>query len=230
MLKCHAKLTATLILASSFLVACSNNSPSESAPKSKPAKVSAASDTGFLRDNYNLLQPATSPSGQPVMRWINPKLKNADYDRILIDEPVMTNAPNDAANKALVTDIKSTIQKDIGIKLQGIFGITTVTKPRTLRLRTAVSAIDAKKVVSPVAIPVDLLQSKDKPALTISKDVILFVEYELTDATSGELMGVGIRRNDSKALPQDLKNISLAQIAPIIDSWAHDSRLFFKKK
>jgi len=223
MLKNQTRLSLSTILLAGLLTACSGTA-------SKKTTVNAESfEGGFLGKNYSLLQKATSPSGQPVMRWTNPKLKATNYDRILIETPLLAN-PDNYSDKKLLADLKATLKKDMGTKLQGIFGITTKVKPRTLRLRTALSSIDAAEVVSPASIPVNLLADDDKPELGLNQKYVLFIEYELTDATTGELLGVGIRRNDSAQLPKGQEKITLAQIAPAINSMAHDARLFFKKK
>ena len=222
LLKRHTRLAASIILLTSFLTACSGNASKKTAANTEKF------EGGFLGKHYSLLQKATSPSGQPTMRWVSPKLKPANYDRILIEKPLLAN-PDNFSDQQLLSDIKATLQKDMGIKLQGIFGITTKAKPRTLRLRTAITSVSAKEVVSPASIPVELLSDDNHPALTFDQSFVLFIEFEVTDAMTGELLGVGIRRNDGSKLPAGEK-IALAQIAPVINSWAHDARLFFKKR
>jgi hypothetical protein len=234
MFKKIIRTSTAALIASSLIMGCATSKDKTTSEKSANNTSAAATASeaipkgGFLGKNYARLQPATSPSGQPTVRWINPSLKIANYDRILLETPMVANADN-YTSKELVTEIKGAMKTEMGTKLQGIFGITTKVHPRTLRLRTAISSIDAKEIVSPTAIPLSLLANDATPVLDVNSNFIIFVQYELTDATTGELMGVGIRRNDSSKLPQGQAKIGISQIEPIINSWAHDARLFFKK-
>lgn len=52
--------------------------------------------SGFLSD-YSQLQPATSASGAPVLRWVSPDYKATSYRSVYIEKPVFYPAPTPSA-------------------------------------------------------------------------------------------------------------------------------------
>lgn len=207
------------------------------------ANVTAAGDTpkeysGFLEDNYTLLKPAKAASGEPVMRWVSPKLKTGQYYQIMM-VPTQFYPElkfNEKVSEATAKEILKYFDEALGRQLYTVMPvIKNPSKERlaskalnTLKLRVAITAVSTKKSKNidadnmlSVGLTTAHLKEKDKL-------VTMSAEYEVVDAATDEVLAVGMRQGFGKPLKQKSSTVKLADFKPILDTWARDAGAFFK--
>lgn len=203
--------------------------------------VSAATSkeySGFLEDSYALLKPAKAASGEPVMRWVSPKLKSGTYHQIMM---VPTQfypeiKPNEKISEATAKEILKYFDEALGRQLYTVMPvIKNPTKERlaskalnTLKLRVAITAVSAKKsnkvdADNMVSVGLTTANLKEKDKL-----VTMSAEYEVVDAATDEVLAVGMRQGFGKPLKQKSDTVKLSNLKPVLDTWARDAGVFFK--
>lgn len=168
--------------------------------------------SGFLDDkSYALLKPAKAASGEPVMRWVSPKLKTGHYDQIMM---VPTQfypelKPNEKLSEATIKEILKYFDDALGRQLYTVMPVIKNPSPQrlaskalnTLKLRVAITAVNTKPVnieddkIVMVGFSPDNLGQKKQP-------VVMSAEYEVVDAATDEVLAVGMRQGIGKPLKQ----------------------------
>jgi hypothetical protein len=215
------KLTC-LISALVLLAACTSQS------------VNVGEYSGFLGNKYSQLKPATSPTGAPVLRWISPKLNRSNYDNILVVTPVLYPASqgNKQVSNKTLHDILSYMDNSIKSQVAPDLNIVPTAGPRTLKIRSAITGVKtANEGFQPYeVIPVALVAA----AVTSStgsrdQEVSLYVEFEITDSVSGEILALGVRKGFGSPLENTSESVKLDNLKPVIDQWGKDAKLFFSR-
>ena len=125
-------LLRTVLLGPTFLVlaACSSN------------QVDPSEYSGFLKD-YSRLQPAQSISGAPVMRWIDPGMKVANYSQVFIEPSQFYPRPEPTAVisaqtlQAITRYFNEALRRQMG----SVMSLAQGPGPQTIVVRPAITAV-----------------------------------------------------------------------------------------
>ena len=122
--------------------------------------------------------------------------------------------------------IEATLKKEIGAELP----MAEEPGQGVLRLRMAVTAADVKKGLKPwEKIPVGMIKAGLKEAAGVRKhNVELFVEAELTDSVSNEVLGLVVRDAQGVKL-RGKDDLALDDAKPSIDEWGEALRQMIVK-
>lgn len=181
-------------------------------------RVESQAYSGFLTQYYAQMQPGTSPSGDPVMRWISPKFKKDSYRQVIISPSQFYPEPktSDKLYTETLTQILSYLDTDLKQDVSAVIPVVYSESPNanlnnTLRMQVAISGIMAAE-----------------KGLQIFKDqTVIKVEYKITDALTGEVLGAGVRKGFGKSLPSASSAITLDDLTPVMDQWSQDAASFF---
>jgi hypothetical protein len=181
-------------------------------------RVESPAYSGFLQQYYAQLQPGTSPSGEPVMRWISPQFNKDAYSQVIISPSQFYPEPktSDKLYTETLTQILSYLDTDLNQDVSAVIAVVQSASPNaklnnTLRLQVAISGI-----------------TTTEKGLQIFKDhAVINVEYKITDAVTDEVMVAGVRKGFGKSLPSTSSAITLDDLTPVMDLWSQDAASFF---
>lgn len=186
--------------------------------------------SGFLAD-YSQLQPATSASGAPVMRWVSPDYKASNYRSVYIEKPVFypTPTPSDQVSQAVLNEISEYLYQAMRRELQGSMTVVNQPDMDSLVLRSAITAVDVSteglKVyeVIPIALAV---AAASTAAGTRDRTSEIYVEMEGIDARTSKPMLRVVRKGHGQDLENSSTQLTLKTLKPALDVWAADARAF----
>ena len=191
-------------------------------------KSAKSMQSGFLGNGYSQMKDAQSPSGQTVKRWIAPDLKPGAYDSIVIEPNVFYPQPQSTQQVSAQTlkDINDYFNESVKRELTGLFKFATEPGPKTLRLRTAITAVAVKDMgLKPYQLlPIAFIATGGKT----SKDASIAAEYEVQDTETGKVVAVGMRQGTGVELKSATQPLTLVDVKPVIDTWAKDMRAFIE--
>ena len=211
-------LVAGTTAAITLLTACS--STSKDVEKKEKADYS-----GFLSD-YSRLQPSTSPSGSPVMRWISPDLSKGHYTKVYLEPPVLYLGKGQQPTKQVSRETMDQIVAYFGNAQREILqrkgALASAPGPNTLRVRSAITSVRAREEgLKPYEyIPVALVFAEaSKAAGKRDEDVTVYVEGEASDSQTGELLAEFARMDKGPELPNEQTQLTLKDVQPLLDKW-----------
>ncbi|MBB2495737.1 DUF3313 domain-containing protein [Aquipseudomonas ullengensis] len=216
-MKRYALRTLGLSL-SLLLAACSSQT-------TKPEQYS-----GFLKD-YSQLQPATSASGVPVLRWVAPGLDLNNYPSVMVEKPVFfpKPQPSDQVSQKALDDIAVYLQQAMQRELAGRMQVVDQPNQDTLVLRTAITAVDvsAEGLKFYEVIPIALVAAAASTAIgTRDRDTDIYVEMEALDARTSQPVAKIVRKGHGLDLENKSTQLTVNDLKPALDSWAKDARTF----
>lgn len=189
--------------------------------------------SGFLAD-YSQLQPATSATGQPVLRWVAPGVKLDSYKHVIVQQigfyptPSPTEQIGAPALNQLQTYTNEQIKAAFGRRFQ-VHEEGTKPGPQTLILRTAITGVDTKaEGLKPYeVIPIALVVAATTSA-TGARDrtTELFIEAELLDASTGKPVLRVVRKGYGQELENKEQQVTLATLKGVIDGIVRDIEKF----
>jgi hypothetical protein len=184
--------------------------------------------SGFLKD-YSKLQLATTPSGTPVMRWINPELGKGKYDKILLEQPVLflgkDQKPTSQVSKQTMDEIVQYLGNAQRELLQRKLALASGPGPRTLQVRAAITAVRSDKEglkpyeVVPVALVFAAVSSASGTRDQTSE---IYIEGEAVDSQTGETMISFVRKDSGPELENDSVKLTLKDMQPLLDKWTNE--------
>lgn len=182
--------------------------------------------SGFLGSAYSQMTETQSPSGQTVKRWIAPEIKPGAYDSIVIEPNVFYPQPQSTQQVSAKTlkDINAYFNEAVKRELTGLFKFASEPGPKTLRLKTAITSVAAKDMgLKPwQLLPIAFIATGGKT----SSDASLAAEYEVQDTDTGKVVAVGMRQGTGIQLKSATAPLTVADVKPVIDTWAKDMRAF----
>lgn len=194
--------------------------------------------SGFLPD-YSRLQQATSPTGQPVMRWMAPGVKLDSYDHVMVQSigfyPVAS--PSEQVGAPALAELQAYTSQQVKAAFGRRFQVhepSTTPKgslpgPKTLILRAAITGVDTKaEGLKPYEIiPIALVAAATTTA-TGARDrtTELFVEAELLDASTGQPVLQVVRKGYGKELENTEEQVTLNTLKGVIDGIVRDIEKF----
>jgi hypothetical protein len=213
---------AGIVLAAVLLAACA----------SKVADVKQYS--GFLGD-YSQLKETKAEDGTPVMRWVSPDFKKGQYTNLLIDpiviypKPVATVQVDVATAEEAVSYLDTELRQRLSTEVDLVNSI----QPNTIRMRAAVTGVrtSAEDFQFYEVIPVALIVAGTMAAAgERDRNIDVYLEVELTDANTNEVLGRVVRKAISKnTVKNDKVQVTLDEIKPTLDLWVDQGERFAKK-
>ena len=185
--------------------------------------------SGFLAD-YSRLQPATSPTGQPVLRWMAPGLNLDSYKHVVVQSIGFHPAPS--PSEQIGAPALAQLQAYTSEQIKAAFGrrfqvheAGAQPGPQTLILRAAITGVDTKaEGLKPYeVIPIALVVAATTTA-TGARDrtTELFVEAELIDASTGQPVLQVVRKGYGKELENKEEQVTLDTLKGVIDGIVRD--------
>jgi len=194
--------------------------------------------SGFLPD-YSRLQPATSPTGQPVMRWMAPGVKLSNYQHVIVQSigfyPLPS--PSEQIGAPALADLQAYTSEQVKAAFGRRFQVhepSTTPKgslpgPQTLVLRAAITGVETKaEGLKPYeVIPIALVAAAASSASGArDRTTELFVEAELLDASTGQPVLQVVRKGYGKALRNTEEQVTLNTLKGVIDGIVRDIEKF----
>lgn len=183
--------------------------------------------SGFLPD-YSQLQEVKLPDGSKTLRWALPGVADRGYTRIYIEPVAVYPAPRDASQvdaktvQAAAAYLNGRLQTEFGKVLEVVDG----PMPGAVRLRVAITGVEtrAEDFKAYEVIPIALIVAGVTSAAgTRDRNVDTYLEVEVRDASSGELLGLAVKKGIS---PNTVENknaqVTLGDVKPTLDQWAKD--------
>lgn len=194
--------------------------------------------SGFLAD-YSRLQPATSPTGQPVMRWVAPGVRLDNYQHVIVHSigfyPAPT--PSEQIDSKALNDLQAYTSQQIKTAFGKRFQVHdpastpqgSLPRGQTLVLRAAITGVDTKaEGLKPYeVIPIALVTAAVTSASGArDRTTELFVEAELLDAGTGQPVLQVVRKGYGKELENREEQVTLATLKGVIDNIVRDIERF----
>jgi hypothetical protein len=189
--------------------------------------------SGFLAD-YSRLQPATSPSGQPVMRWLAPGVSLANYQHVIVQSIGFYPAPSpsEQIGAPALADLQAYTSQQVKAAFGRRFQVHEAGAqpgPQTLILRAAITGVDTRaEGLKPYeVIPIALVTAAVTSASGArDRTTELFVEAELLDASTGKPVLQVVRKGYGKELENREEQVTLATLKGVIDGIVRDIERF----
>jgi len=203
---------ATLVLS-----ACSN-------------KQVATSDTytGFLND-YSALTQHQSPSGQPVLSWVNPTLELDRYTQVYIEpsqyypQPV----PGERLPQTTLGDTAWYYDAVLKHELGKVLKVVSTPGPNTLIVRPAITGMTARTQGLRFYewLPITLVVAGVSTATGIrDQDSEIATEVAFLDGGTRTVVAKVVRKGTGIPLENDKQVITTANVKGVLDGWASDLR------
>ncbi|AFJ45297.1 DUF3313 domain-containing protein [Shimwellia blattae] len=213
-----AKLLCALVTAGVMLSGCSSS------------RTEKQQYSGFLKD-YSGLTEAVSASGQPVLRWVDPTVNFANYDK-LIYNPVTyypTPRPGPQVSQETLNQVRNYADQKLKSSLQSRFTLTTKPGPKTLIIRSAITAVNTSNESMQFyeVLPVTMVLAAGQVVTGYrTQDTHLYFEAEAVDSVTGKVLIKVLRKGNGKQLSNSQQAVTMETLKGVIDSLATDARLF----
>jgi len=189
--------------------------------------------SGFMPD-YSKLEKVTLPNGTKALRWESPELGNRTYTKVFIDPVIVYPKPKDTAEvqAQLVKDAAAYLDQNIRQHLGDVIEVVDAPDEDTLRLRAAITAVNttAEELKAYEVIPIAAIAAGISSATgTRDRNVEVFLEAELSDINTNEIMARVVKKGISKeTLENNKSKVEMAQMIPMLDGWVEDAVNFVK--
>lgn len=186
--------------------------------------------SGYLAD-YSQLQPATSATGVPVLRWISPQFKADRYTTVYVEKPTFypQPKPSEQVSGQTLEQVRDYLHQALVRELQGRMTVVSEPTRDSLVLRSAITGVtvSTEGLKAYEVIPIALVVAAASTAAgTRDLDSEIFIELEALDARTSEPMVRVVRRGHGLALENSSTQLKLDDLKPVLDSWARDARNF----
>lgn len=183
--------------------------------------------SGFLQD-YSEIEKTKDLMGEPVLRYVSPRLTQENYTKILIEPIQYYPQPNPTENVSAQTleDIRNYVEKMFRLKVGEKVSVVNQPGPSVARMRVALTAVGTQtEGMKPYQfIPVALVITGAQTAVSGKpQEAALYLEAEMSDSISGERLGVAVRRGTGerlKKMRQSEAEITVESLKPMLDRWA----------
>ena len=209
-----ASVMGSFCLASLLLAGCSSG-------VTKPDEYS-----GFLKD-YSRLKEAKSPSGAPVMRWIDPQLKPGAYKSVYIEPsqfyPKAQPTPQIPAStlQGITTYYDQALKRELGKSLP----IASAPGQGVIVVRPAITAVSSKtEGLKPYeVVPIALVAAAVSTASGIrDQETDIATEAAFLDGGSNAVIAQVVRKGTGKPLENSSTTMRPEDVRQVIDGWAQD--------
>ncbi|MBD8095003.1 DUF3313 domain-containing protein [Pseudomonas fluorescens] len=182
--------------------------------------------SGFLSD-YSHLKEAKSPSGEQVMRWVDPNLNLNNYTAVFIEptqfypKPQATAKIPDSTLNGINTYYSQALKRELAKSLP----LANTPGPGVIVVRAAITAVSSKtESLKPYEyIPVALVAAAVSTGAGIrDQETTLGTEAQFLDGGSGKVLAQVVRKGTGKPLSNDAQVMKADDVKSVIDGWASD--------
>ncbi|MDP9690262.1 UNVERIFIED_ORG: hypothetical protein J2W82_003934 [Pseudomonas mohnii] len=190
--------------------------------------ASPDSYSGFLND-YSALTEHQSPSGQPVLSWVNPKLELDRYTQVYIEPSQYYPQPKPSERLPQTTLGDTTWYYDAVLKFElgKVLTVVPTPGPKTLIVRPAITRVSASTQGLRYYewLPITLVAAGVSTATGIrDQDSEIATEVAFLDGETRTLVAKVVRVGTGIPLENDKQVITTANIKGVLDGWASDLR------
>ncbi|MCI8211178.1 hypothetical protein AUC61_16755 [Pseudomonas sp. S25] len=182
--------------------------------------------SGFLKD-YSVLKEEKSPSGEAVMRWIDPDVKANQYTGVYVEPSQFYPKPQPTAKIPLKTLKGITDYYDQTLKnaFSRELPLATGPGPGVLVVRPAITAVSAKtKGLRPYeVIPIALVAAGVSAATGIrDQDTTLATEAAFLNSDDNKVVAQVVRKGAGDDLDGASQEMEASDFKAVLDVWAKD--------
>lgn len=191
--------------------------------------------SGFLKD-YSGLHEASTASGKPVLKWVDPAFKFSDYS-YMIYKPVVyypEPKPNTQLGQQALDEILTYTNTRVENAVRQAtarqhIALTTQPGPRTLLMRSAITAVNTSNEgmqfyeVLPIAM---VLAAGEVATGHRTQDSNIYFEGELIDTQTGKVVLKVVRKGQGKQLSNANKPVTADMLKGVVDNLASDVAAF----
>lgn len=187
--------------------------------------------SGYLAD-YSQLQPATSATGAPVLRWISPQFRSESYTSVYVEQPSFypEPMPSDQVSAQTLEQARDYLHQALLRELKdGRLKLVDTPSMDSLVLRSAITGVNVSTegIKAYEVIPVALvIAAASTAAGTRDRDTEIFIELEALDASTSEPVLRVVRKGHGLTLANSSTQLTLDDLKPVLDVWARDARDF----
>lgn len=186
--------------------------------------------SGFLSD-YTKLQAMDSPGGRPTLRWVSPNFHSADYHGIYYTPVVYYPAakPGARVSQSTLDNLRNYVDSRLKIAVAKHKPLVSAKEPGTLVMKTAITTVSAENQdmkfyeVVPVAA---VIASTMAASGHRTQNSVLYLETQLSDAQTGEVMLEAVRKAYGKTVPNNSAPITLDDLQQGVDEMVNDVTAF----
>ncbi|MEI6001768.1 DUF3313 domain-containing protein [Paraburkholderia bengalensis] len=184
--------------------------------------------SGFLGD-YSNLQKTEDSKGEPLLRYINPKLMPANYSAVIVEPLQMypKAEPTEQLSQTTIDEIRSygttCLRQAVGSKVR----VVDAPGPGVLRLQVAITGVasSAQGIAPYQVLPIAFVATMAVNSVAgAPQQAKLLVEARGTDSVSGEVMAKVVRTRTGERLGRVASNmpvITFESVKPIMDDWCN---------
>jgi hypothetical protein len=189
-------------------------------------EVSPDEYSGFLKD-YTVLKEAESPSGAPVLRWIQPGVDAKRFTSVYV-EPSQFYPPPQPTEKLPATTLRGITQsydQALRTAFATVLPLADGPGPNVLVVRAAITAVSASdKGLRPYeVIPIALVAAGVSAATGIrDQDTNVATEAAFLDASNGEVVAEVVRKGAGYDLDGASQVLKPQDFRGVLDVWASD--------
>ncbi|WP_370599367.1 DUF3313 domain-containing protein [Pseudomonas sp. QE6] len=182
--------------------------------------------SGFLKD-YSALEEDKSPTGAPVMRWIQPDLNVNRFTSVYVEPSQLYPQPQPTEKIPASTLQGITQYYDQALKTQfsKALPLATGPGPGVLVVRPAITAVSAStKGLQPYeVIPIALIAAGVSTATGIrDQDTSIATEAAFLDGGSGQVVAEVVRKGAGAELENSSQVMQAKDARAVLDGWASD--------
>jgi ribosomal protein L7/L12 len=193
-------------------------------------KQVASSDTysGFLND-YSTLTEHHSPSGQPVLSWVNPALELDRYTQVYVEpsQYYPKSLPSERLPQTTLGDTTWYYDEVLKHELGKVLTVVTTPGPNTLIVRPAITQVTASTQGLRFYewLPITLVAAGVSTATGIrDQDSEIATEVAFLDGGTKTVVAKVVRKGTGIPLENDKQVITTANVKGVLDGWASDLR------
>jgi len=193
--------------------------------------VSKEQYSGYLSD-YSMLEKVDTASGGVTLRWVSDKVSAKGYHSLILDKTILYPEPNatEQVSETLLRQFSWSVDKALMNAIQGSFKVVEQPGDGVLHIKPAITGVvHSMEGMKPIEIlPIAIVLGVGKIATgTRDQDVEVFLEVEVTDSQTGEILAMAVRKGEGEQLENDEEQLSIVHLEEMIANWEIDAAAVF---
>lgn len=186
--------------------------------------------SGFLPD-YSKLQEVQTPTGQTVLRWVDPSFDPKNYSHVYFEPVVFYPAPKptEQITEQTLDNILAYTNSQLKSAIGQRIPLASTPGPRTLIFKGAITGVSSQSegLQFYEVIPVALVVAGTMAATGHrTRETQLFFEGQLIDASTGKPVVSVVRKGFGRNLSNAEQKLKLEDFRQVIDNMSKDAALY----
>ncbi|MBO3273846.1 DUF3313 family protein [Pseudomonas schmalbachii] len=182
--------------------------------------------SGFLKD-YSALKEEKSPSGAPVMRWIQPGVDSSRFTSVYVEPSQFypQPQPTEKIPASTLQGITQYYDQALQTQLSKALPLASAPGPGVLVVRPAITAVSAStQGLQPYeVIPIALVAAGVSAATGIrDQDTSIATEAAFLDGGNNQVVAEVVRKGAGAELENSSQVMQPADARAVLDGWAAD--------